>query len=69
MVRNMGVGSYENVITRLASMGRVELIGLLREMRCTFPMDFTEEYLQDVSVERLRHIVLAACMHRVPLCA
>ena len=63
----MGVGSYENLITKLASMGRDELVLLLQGMSCTFPMDFTEEYLQAVSVERLRHIVLAAYMHQAPV--
>lgn len=50
-------------------MDREELILLLKGMHCTFPMDFTEEYLQSVSVERLRHIVLGASIHQEKLCA
>jgi hypothetical protein len=49
-------------------MDREELILVLRGMHCTFPMDFTEEYLQTVSVERLRHIVLAAGAHQEAAC-
>jgi hypothetical protein len=50
-------------------MDREELILLLQGMRCTFPLDFTEEYLQSVSVERLRHIVLAVSVHQERACA
>jgi hypothetical protein len=32
-------------------------------MRCPFNLDFTDEFLDSVSVERLRHIVLGACLH------
>lgn len=49
-------------------MDREELILLLRGMHCTFPMDFSEEYLQTLSVERLRHIVLAAWVHQEQVC-
>lgn len=65
----MGVGSFESLITKIASMDREELIFTLRGMQCTFPMDFTEEFLREVSVERLRHIVLAAGAHQRKLCA
>ncbi|MBN1942983.1 MAG: hypothetical protein JW849_06780 [Phycisphaerae bacterium] len=65
----MGVGPFERLITRLACMDRQDLILLLRSMHCTFPMDFTEEFLQTISVERLRHIVLAASVHQDKLCA
>jgi len=65
----MGVGPFEKLITRLSSMDREGLILLLRGMHCTFPMDFTEAYLQTVSVERLRHIVLAAGVHQDKICA
>jgi len=44
-------------------MGRSGLVGVLGRMQCGFPMDFTDEYLATVSLERLRHIVLAAALH------
>ena len=65
----MAVGAFERLITRLSSMKREELILLLSGMQCTFPLDFTEDYLQSVSVERLRHIVLAASVHQAEVCA
>jgi hypothetical protein len=44
-------------------MTRDDLVDTLRRMQCGFPIDFTDEYLASVSVERLRHIVLAAAIH------
>jgi hypothetical protein len=43
-------------------MDRPGLIGLLRRFDCGFAMDFSDEYLSQVTVDRLRHIVLAAAM-------
>ncbi len=48
---------------RLATMGREQLIRTLRKMPCPFTVDFTEEFLDTVSTERLRHIALAAALH------
>jgi hypothetical protein len=52
-------------------MDRQELIALLRRLRCPFDLDFTDEFLQQAGVERLRHIVLGAILHadRVPVAA
>jgi len=44
-------------------MDRDQLIGMLRKMECTFRLDFTEEFLHSVNLERLRHIVLSAGLH------
>ncbi len=44
-------------------MDREGLIETLRRMRCEFPMDFTDDYLASLSIERLKHIVLAASLH------
>ena len=54
----------EKLVTDLAEMGRDDLIARLRATNCGFPMDFTEEFLRSVSLNRLRHIVLAACLQR-----
>ena len=44
-------------------MDRDGLIRLLRTVRCTFELDFTEEVLSGVSLERLRHIATAASLN------
>lgn len=53
----------ERLIARIVQMDRSGLIGLLRRMRCDFEMDFSDDYLAQMSVDRLRHIVLAASLH------
>jgi len=48
-------------------MDRFRLIRFLTQMRCSFELDFTREYLETISVDQLRHIVLAACQHATSL--
>jgi len=56
----------EELAGRIAEMDRSDLIALLRTIKCPFRMDFTDEFLSAVSLERLRHIVLAACLRGQP---
>lgn len=53
----------EEIAAKLATMHRHELIEMLRTTRPGFELDFTEDYLTHLPEERLRHIVLAACLH------
>ena len=53
----------EELASAVAGMDRDQLIGMLRKMECTFRLDFTEEFLHSVNLERLRHIVLSAGLH------
>lgn len=53
------------LVRRLGRMGRGELIKTLRGLHCAFRLDFTDEYLKSMSVERLRHVILAAGLHAV----
>ena len=46
----------------MAGMDRDELIRTLQGIRCPFKMDFTKEFLNSISLERLQHIVLAASL-------
>ncbi len=43
-------------------MDRAELIGALQSLNCGFRMDFSDEFLAAVSLERLMHIVVAASL-------
>ncbi len=61
--------SVEKTISAVASMDRDELISLLHDIHCSFPLDFSQEYLNSITLERLRHITLAACLHRRKNCA
>jgi len=52
-----------DIVSTIASMGRPQLITLLRRMRCGFDIDFSDEYINSMNLDRLRHIALAASMH------
>ncbi len=49
--------------TTIASLGRNELTKKIQNFHGRFKLDFTEEYLSKLSVDRLRHILLAALMN------
>ena len=53
----------EKLAGAVPRMGRAELIRILGEMRCGFKLDFTDGFLKSVSLDRLRHIILAAALH------
>jgi hypothetical protein len=50
----------ERQVTSIAALGRDELKRRIKNFRGRFKLDFTEDYLNKISVERLRHILLAA---------
>jgi len=54
---------FEQTATTIASLGRNELKRRIKGFRGRFKLDFTENYLNDLSVERLRHILLAALIN------
>lgn len=53
----------EQMAQEICMMDRMSLMQRLRGMRCDFPIDFSDEYLNSISLERLQHIVLAAAVH------
>ena len=52
--------SAEKLATNLAGMSRSQLKRKLLSIKTRFPLDFTEEFLNSLSSDRLRHILLAA---------
>jgi len=54
---------YEREATSIAALGRHELESRIRNFRGRFKLDFTPAYLNKLSVDRLRHILLAALMN------
>jgi len=52
--------AYENIAKNLAALGRDELRRRIRNFKGRFHLDFTEEYLDALNDDRLRHILLAA---------
>jgi hypothetical protein len=57
---------FDKQATSIASLGRNELTRRIRNFRGRFKLDFTEEYLSKLSIDRLRHILLAALLNAGP---
>ena len=57
---------FEQTATSIASLGRDELKRRIRSFRGRFRLDFTEDYLNNLSVDRLRHILLAVLINAKP---
>ena len=52
----------EELICLVSAMDRPALVRQFREYRGTFPVDFTDAFLENTPVERLRHIFVALCL-------
>ena len=49
--------------TSIAALGREDVKRRIKNFRGRFKLDFSDDYLDGVSLERLRHILLAALIH------
>jgi len=54
---------FEKTATSIASLGRNELKKQIKNFKGRFKLDFSEDYLNHISVDRLRHILLAALIN------
>ncbi|OHB59558.1 MAG: hypothetical protein A2173_03930 [Planctomycetes bacterium RBG_13_44_8b] len=54
---------FEKTSTSIATLGRDELKEQIKNFKGRFKLDFTEDYLNNLSVDRLRHILLAALIN------
>lgn len=50
----------EQASTSVSELGRTELKWQIKNFHGRFKLDFSDDYLDAVSVDRLRHILLAA---------
>jgi len=50
-------------IHQIAELSREELVLALLHFPGTFKFDFTEEYLQSITTDQLRHMLMAAYLH------
>jgi hypothetical protein len=53
----------EQLADMIVTMDRPGLVRTLRDLHCDFKMDFSDDFLNSMSIERLRHVVLAASLH------
>jgi hypothetical protein len=58
--------SVDDLATSIASLGKEEVKQRIRTFKGRFRLDFTEDYLEKLSVDRLRHILLAALITAKP---
>ena len=56
----MAVRESDQLLLDLAKLDRQELIDRLLHFKGSFNFDLTEEFLEDISEDRLRHILWAA---------
>ena len=56
----MATAYFDREATTIAALGRNELKRRIKNFHGRFKLDFTEDYLNRLSVDRLRHILLAA---------
>jgi len=52
--------SFEKMCSKIASMSKREVIRRLLNFDGPIKLDFTRDYLEKLSTDRLRHILLAA---------
>lgn len=55
---------FEKTTTSIASLGRGELKKRIKNFKGSFKLDFTEDYLEKSSTDRLRHILLAVLINK-----
>jgi len=56
-------GRFEQVATSIAVLGRRELKSRIKNFRGRFKLDFTDDYLDAMDTDRLRHLLLAALIN------
>lgn len=59
----MSPDSIERLISDVQSMDRHALTDALLKVRARFPLDFSSEFLAQCSVEKLKHVLMAAYIH------
>jgi len=52
--------SLDHLATSIATLGKDEIKNRLKNFKGRFRLDFTDDYLDNLSLDRLRHILLAA---------
>ena len=53
---------FDNLTVSVASLGKAQIKKKLKNFKKRPKLDFTEEYLNKLSLDKLRHILLAAVL-------
>ena len=54
---------FEQTATSIAALNRNELERRIRNFKGRFKLDFSKDYLNNLTVDRLRHVLLAALIN------
>jgi hypothetical protein len=57
--------NFEKLASHIASLGRSEVERGIRNFKGTFRLDFTDDYIRGLTIERLRHILFAAMANKL----
>jgi hypothetical protein len=58
----MTTETFEHIAVEIASLDKPDIIEKIMTFHGRFKLDFTEDFLAKLNVDRLRHILLAAIM-------
>jgi len=58
-------GSFEKISASIASLSKAQAKKRIQSFKGNFKLDFTESYLNGLSVDRLRHILMAAMATKI----
>ena len=60
----------DDLIQLVSALDRDALLEQFHTYRANFPLDFTDEFLTSIPLDRLRHIFVALCLQtqRMPAC-
>ena len=53
----------EELICLVSSLDKPALVEQFHSYQASFPVDFTREFLESQSLDRLRHLFVAMCLH------
>jgi hypothetical protein len=53
---------FEHTVAVIATLGRDELKTRIKSFQSSIKLDFTDDYLDAISLDRLRHILLAVVL-------
>lgn len=57
---------YEQAASTIAALNREQLTKRIKNFKGRFKLDFSADYLGKLSVDRLRHVLLAALINAGP---
>jgi hypothetical protein len=55
--------NFEQTATSLTALGKNELKKRIKNFKGRFKLDFSDDYLNNLTVDRLRHVLLAALIN------